>query len=191
MPYNSGIGGRNRDSTSRALHTYLLPTPAAAGAAVLAATASAAASTVTTGLSPLDAPRNVVATPAGTAANVLAVSVVVTGTDINNTVITETLPAFTAGALTPAVGVKAFKSVTSVAIPVVGAATTVALGMGSKLGMPVPLARASGILAAYLGGVREATMPTLAPHATDPAQTTVTLASALNGTAVELVYFEP
>jgi hypothetical protein len=40
------------------------------------------------------------------------------------------------------------------------------------------------VLAAYLGGVKEATAPTVTTHATDRSKTLVQLNSALNGTAV-------
>lgn len=189
MAYLNGPAGRNREKTARALETFTAGSPALGTAtAVLAATASAAASTVTTGITQPDVPRCLIATPGGTAANVLAVSVIINGKDINGTVISETLPAFTAGVLTAVTGVKAFKSVTSVVLPIVGAATTVAIGTSAAIGMPVPLSR-NRIFNAYLGGVKEATAPTLVTNA-NVAQTVVTLASALNGTTVELDYFE-
>jgi hypothetical protein len=189
MAYLNGPAGRNRESGARALQTYSAGSPALGTAtAIHAAVATAAASTVTTGITNPDAPRNLTATPGGTTANVLAVSVVVNGTDITGKAISETLPAFSAGASTAVTGVKAFKTVTSIVFPIVGAATTVSIGTGAKLGLPVPLSR-NRIFNAYLGGVKEATAPTLVTN-TDVAQTVVTLNSALNGTAVEVDYFE-
>jgi len=189
MAYLNKQAGRSREGTARALQTFSAGSPALGTAtAVLAATASAAASTVTTGITRPDVPRCLTATPGGTAANVLAVSVIINGTDITGKVISETLPAFTAGALTAVTGVKAFKTVTSIALPIVGAATTVAIGTSANLGLPVPLSR-NRIFNAYLNGVKEATAPTLIMNS-DVAQTVMTLNSALNGTAVELDYFE-
>lgn len=160
-----------------------LGSPAAAGAAVMAATSSAAGSTVTTGFTQPDVPRNVVATPGGTAGNVTAVSVVVNGTNAFGQAITETLPAFTAGALTAVTGNKAFATITSVVIPIVGASTTVALTTGSKIGAQRPMAR-NGVIAAFLNGVREATPPTVAFSSSAIENNTVQLASAYNGTPV-------
>lgn len=189
--YQGGAAGRSRGPTARSIETYQ-PGAVALGtaAAVLAATASAAGSTVTTGITNPDVPRNVTATPGGTTGNVLAVSVVVNGTDINGTTIAETLPAFTAGAATAVTGVKAFKTITSIVLPTTGASTTISVGRGAKIGLPYPLGR-NTVIAAYLSGVKEATAPTVATHATDPAQTTATLNSALNGTAVILDFYEP
>lgn len=189
MPYLNGPAGRNRSVLARSIQSFAAGSPPLGTAAdILAATASAAVSTVTTGITQPGGARNLVATPGGTAANVLAVSVVVNGTDINGAALSETLPAFTAGALTPVVGVKAFKAVTSVVLPIVGAATTVSIGRGAKLGMPYPMNRAT-VLNAWLGGVREATAPTVNTNAVT-ALTTVQLASALNGTAVVCDYYE-
>lgn len=189
MAYLNKAAGRSREGTARALQTFSAGSPAVGTAtAVLAATASAAASIVTTGITKPDVPRCLTATPGGTTANVLAVSVIINGTDINGTVISETLPAFTAGAATAVTSLRAFKAVTSVVLPIVGAATTVAIGTSAQLGMPVPLSR-NRIFNAYFGGVKEATPPTLVTN-TNVAQTVVTLNSALNGTTVELDYFE-
>jgi hypothetical protein len=191
MPqYVNRIAGRNRDKTARSLHTYAAGSPAVGAAtAVLAATASAAASVVTAGITSPAVPRNLTATPGGTTANVLAVSVIIAGTDITGKAITETLPAFTAGAATAVTGVKAFRTVTSVTIPIVGAATTVAIGTGAKLGMPVNLTR-NTVLDAWFNGVKEATPPTVTTHATDVAQTLIQLNSALNGSAVIVDFFD-
>jgi len=160
-----------------------LGSPAAAGAAVLAATSSAAGSTVTTGITNPDVPRNVVCTPGGTAANVTAVSVIVNGTNVFGQTISETLPAFTAGALTAVTGVKAFATITSIVIPLVGASTTVAVTTGSKLGLNRPMSR-NGVLEAYLNGVREGTAPTVTTSNAAIELNTVQLNSAYTGTPV-------
>src|SRR6185312_17337342 len=130
-------GGVVQPGSAANLFRRSLGTPAlGTSTAVLAATSSAAGSTVTAGITNPDSPRNVTATPGGTTANVLAVQVVVNGTDIFGQPLTETLPAFTAGAATAVTGSKAFATITSIVIPTVGAATTVAVGLGSKLGLP-------------------------------------------------------
>ena len=174
---NVAINFYRRDLGSPALGT---------STAVLAATASVTSSNVTTGITSPDVPRNVTATPGGTTANVTAVSVVVTGTDIEGQVLTETLPAFTAASSSAVTGSKAFATVTSIAIPAVGSATTVAVGLGSKLGLPFRTSL-NTVFAAYLATVRETTAPTVTFDATNICNNTVTLNSALAGTAVSVI----
>lgn len=191
MSYVSGAAGRSRGPTARTIQTYQ-PGNVALGTAtaVHAAVADTGSPIViTTAITNPDVPRAIVATPAGTTANVTAVSCIVTGTDINGAVITETLPAFSAGAATAVTSIRAFKTVTSITQPAIGSAVTVSYGTSPKLGMPYAMSRDS-ILRSYLGGVKEATAPTFTAHATDPARTLVQLNSALNGTAVILDYYE-
>jgi hypothetical protein len=145
---------------------------------------------VTTSITSPDVCRNITATPGGTTANVTAVSVIIAGTDIHGGAITETLPAFSAGAGTAVTGSKAFKTVTSITIPSNGSAVTTSIGVGSKLGLSKRLSRNS-VLNAYLGGAKEGTAPTVATSATVNASNTVTLNSALNGTAVVVDFIAP
>ena len=174
---NSAVQIFRRDLGSPALGT---------STAVLSATASAAGSTVTTGITNPDVPRNVTATPGGTTANVTAVSVVVNGTDIEGNALTETLPAFTAGASTAVTGSKAFATVTSIVLPIVGASTTVAVGLGAKVGLPFRTSM-NMVLRAWLNNVLEGTAPTVAFDATNICNNTVTLNSALAGTKVQVL----
>jgi hypothetical protein len=169
-------GGQLLPGSPQGVFSHALGSPAAASAtAVLAATAPG---TITTGITNPDVPRNLTVTPVGTAGNVLAVSVVVAGTDTNGNALTETMPAFTAGATTAKAGSKAFRTVTSITIPAAGTGITVSVGTGTKLGLPRQLARDS-VLNVSINGVTETTRPTI-----DVANSTVTLNSALNGTPV-------
>jgi hypothetical protein len=181
-------GGRLLEGSPQNLYSHPLGSPAAASAtAVLPATAPG---TITTGITNPDVARNLTATPVGTAGNVLAVSVVVAGTDIAGNAITETLPAFTAGSLAAVAGSKAFKTVTSITIPAAGTGITVSVGVGVKLGLPRRLPRDS-MLNVSKGGATEGTRPTIA---TDPgvlALNTITLASAPNGTPVVVDAYAP
>lgn len=190
VPNYIGTAGRQPGSAlnvfSRLLGSPALGTATAVHAAV---TDNGSLQTITTGITSPPVPRNITATPGGTTANVTAVQVIVTGTDIFGHPLTETLPAFTAGAATAVTGSKAFATVTSIAIPANGSAVTTSIGVGSKLGLPFVATR-DGILNAYLNGVREATRPTVAFHATDPSQNLLTLNSALNGSAVICDYYE-
>jgi hypothetical protein len=191
MPYVNKVAGRNREKTARALHSYqpgvvALGTSTAVHAAV---TDTGAPIVITTAITNPDVPRVLTATPGGTTANVTAVSCVVVGTDINGTVITETLPAFSAGASTAVTSVKAFATVTQITQPACGSAVTIAYGRGAKLGLPYLITR-NTVRAAYLNGVLEATAPTVTTHATDVAQCLAQLNSALNGTAVIIDVYE-
>lgn len=192
MPqYVNKIAGRNRDKTARSIHTYAPGSPALGTSTAVHAAVSdtGAQQVITTGITNPDVPRVITATPGGTTANVTAVSCIVTGTDIQGNAITETLPAFTAGAATAVTSVRAFKTVTSITQPAIGTAVTVAYGTGAKLGMPENLTRAT-VLDAWFNGVKEATAPTVTTHATDVAQTLIQLNSALNGSAVLVDFFD-
>ena len=77
-------------------------------------------------------------TVVGGAANMVG-NVVITGTNINGEVITET---FTLNGTSAQTGSKAFKTVTNIALPVLTTAgDTVDVGWGVKLGLPVCLAQ--------------------------------------------------
>ncbi|WP_034157918.1 hypothetical protein [Sphingomonas sp. ERG5] len=150
-------------------------------AAVLADTALDAANPtiVTAFAGQSDVPRNV--TVKGNDANVTG-NVVVEGVSAGGAVITETIALNAANVVT---GNKAFRTVTRVTLPKYAVANTerIRVGLGAKLGLPVRLSR-NTVLAAFLGGVREATAPTVAVSATQLEANTVTLNSALNGSAV-------
>lgn len=166
--------------SSKTLDSPALGTAAMAHAAV---TDTGAPIIVTTAITQPTTARNVTATAGGTGANITAVAVIVTGTNDEDAVITETLPVFTAATPGTVTGSKAFKSITSITVPANGAGVTTSIGYGAKLGLGVRLSRDS-ISRAYLNGVREATLPTVAFSPTVLESNTVQLASALNGTPV-------
>ncbi len=175
------------------VRTYAVGSPAvgATGAvhAALAVLASGGPQVVTTSITNPDVPRNVTATTAGTAADVAAVQVTVTGTNMYGETITETLPAFTLNTATTVTGSKAFATVTSYSVPAMdGTGATVAIGTGAKLGLPAKLSTNS-VLAAHLATVKEGTAPTVAFSASAVESNTVTLNSTLNGTAVVVDYY--
>jgi hypothetical protein len=183
--------GRSRGRTARAIETYqpgnvALGTATAVHAAV---TDTGAQQVITTAITSPDVPRTIIATPGGTTGNVTAVSCIVAGTDISGAVLTETLPAFAAGAATARTSVNAFATVTSITQPAIGTAVTVSYGTTAQLGMPQRMSR-NTVLAAYLAGVKEATPPTVTTHATDRSKTLAQLNSALNGTAVVIDFYE-
>ncbi len=143
---------------------------------------------VTTGITSPAVPRNVTATAGGTAGDIAAVAVTVTGTNAQGEAITEELPAFTVDTAGTVVGNKAFATVTSYSVPEMdGTGATVAIGTGAKLGIGERLSRNS-VRAAYHNGVLEATPPTVAFSPTALESNTVQLNTALNGSPVVIDY---
>jgi hypothetical protein len=157
-----------------------------AAAAVLA---SGGPQVISTAITNPDVPRNVTATSAGTAGDIKAVQVTVTGTNIRGEVITETLPVFTVDSATTVVGSKAFATVTSYSVPAMdGTGATVAIGTGAKLGLPHALSR-NTVLRAFLNGTLEGTAPTVVVSSSAVESNLVTLNSTLNGNAVIVDYY--
>ena len=102
--------------------------------------------------------------------------VVITGTNIRDEVITETI------ALNGTASVetlKAFKTVTSVAIPVLASNATVDVGVSDALGLSRCMSEAA-VLDTFVDGVRETTAATVTSHATDVSKNTVNPNTALN-----------
>ncbi|ALJ14260.1 hypothetical protein [Sphingopyxis macrogoltabida] len=130
-------------------------------------------------------PRNI--TVKGNDANVTG-DVIVEGLNAFNVPIAETIAL--AGAAVVA-GNLAFRQVTKVTLPDYAVANTerVRVGTGAKLGLPVMLSRDT-ILAAFRGGAREANRPTVVVDVDEVEKNTVTLSSALNGTAVIVDLYE-
>jgi len=182
------------DGTGTRIISQSLGSPAAASAtavhAALAVLASAGPQVVTSGITSPDVPRNLTATAGGTAGDVAAVQVTVTGTDASGAVITEALPAFTLDTTGIVTGSKAFATVTSYSVPAMdGTGATVAIGTGEKLGLGAHLAR-NTVIAAYLAGTKEGTAPTVAVSASVLSSNTVDLNSSLAGTEVIVDYYQ-
>lgn len=155
-----------------------------------AITDTGAAATTTTGITNPPYPRNITATTGGTSADIAAISAIVTGTNMADEVITETLPIFTVNTATTVVGVKIFKTVTSIYCPAHdGTGATTSYGFGEKLGLPDLGARKT-VLSAHLANVLEGTAATEARSLTALESNYVDLNSVLNGTAVVVYYHE-
>lgn len=183
-----------KDGTGTRVVSKSLGSPAAASAtavrAALAVLASGGPQVVTTGITNPDVPRALTATAGGTSADVAAVQVTVTGTDASGAVITEVLPAFTLNTTGIVTGNRAFATVTSYSVPAMdGTGATVSIGTSEKLGLGVHLAR-NTVLAAFLGGAKEGTAPTIAVSASALSSNTVDLNSSLNGTEVVVDYYQ-
>lgn len=137
MRSNSTIGKRNIMSTSFA-YTHVKKKPATASTtAIFPATAVATAGqTFTSGFTNPDVPRAITVTVgASVAADIAAGTIVVTGVNIAGKTFTENF-AVTADTAATINGTKAFKRITSVAVPAQdGNSVTVAVGTRGILGL--------------------------------------------------------
>lgn len=180
------------DGTGRRIRSISLGSPAlGAIAAVRAAvTDNGATQVITSSITNPAVPRNVTATSGGTAADIKAIQVTVTGTNADGAVISEDLPVFTVDTATTVVGSKAFATVTSISIPAHdGTGATTSVGTGAKLGLGSCLSR-NTVLAAYLNGAKEGTAPTVAVSSSAVESNTVQLNSALDGNAVIVDFYD-
>ena len=96
------------------------------------------------------------------------------------------MPAFTVNALSTEIGTKAFKTITSIAVPAMdGVGVTIDVGIGEKLGLPYKLTH-NTVLAAAINNVREAVAPTVTVSPTAIESNTIDLDTALGGTVVDV-----
>lgn len=177
----SGVQGNTPDLGFLAHLQWTAPA-ALSNTAVKAAVTLAvgATTTVTTGITNPDVPRALIVkgNQAGVAGNV-----VITGTNINNEVITETIVAVDNTAVN---GAKAFKTVTQIVFPQqVGAGDTISIGYNNKLGLQYKLAH-NTVVFAFLGNVKEGTAPTVATSTSAFENNTLVLNSVLNATVVDV-----
>ena len=195
-PANPKLGVRRTKTNGKrlaVLANLIRFTVAAANATVasttgiLAAFATSTAATVkTTGFTQPSVARNVTLTAGGTAGDIKAVQGIVEGTNDNDEVITETLPAFTVDTAGSVTGTKAFKTFTKVTIPAMdGEGATVSVGFGEKLGLPFKLAH-NTVLFAFLDNTKEGTAPTVTVSATALESNTVDLETALSSKVVDV-----
>jgi hypothetical protein len=171
--------------------TAALGSPALASVTAIhaAVTDNGAPQTITTAITNPVVPRVVTATAGGTAGDIKAIQVTINGTDINGEVLTEDLPAFTVNTTGTVTGTKAFKTVTSVVIPAHdGVGATTSIGTGPALGLPIKLSRNTTVNV-YLGGVKDS-FAGMTFSSTVVASNTVTLTSALDGSAVLVDYYK-
>lgn len=148
-----------------------------------AVTDTGAPQTITTGLNTPEVPRNITATAGGTAGDIKAIAVVVTGTNAEDVVITETLPVFTVDTPGTVAGLKAFKTVTQIVIPAHdGNGATTAIGFGDVLGLGHRLAHNS-VKGVYLNDVVDSAAAVVV-NATVLESNTVDLTAALSSTPV-------
>ena len=141
--------------------------------------------TITEGITDPDIPRNIRIKASKSGTDSVAGDVLVHGTNINNDAISETL---TLDDETDVAGDKAFKTITSIELPVETNAGEdgVVVGTDNKLGIPYKL-ELNTILKTYRDGDLETTDPTVATDTGNIELNTVLLDSALNGTDVDVL----
>jgi hypothetical protein len=134
----------------------------------------------------LACPRNLTFTTAGVTPADAPATVTITGTDVNGRAQTETLAL--AQTATIATGLKAFKTVTSVAYAAAdGTAATVSIGVGSALGLTKKPKSRAGLMAA----IREIAIGAAVTTGTiSDTNRTYTPSAAPNGTNDYCVYYE-
>lgn len=175
-------------------HTILNPLVASSAyvATALAGPTSAAATTVTTGLTSPDVPRNLYITPDGATGAVGTCTITVTGTDILGATITEDF-AFAENASSATTGAKAFKTVTSVAFAANCEDTSFAaqwyIGQGEKLGLNRCMDYAGNVVFATASGVYESTRPTAVASASAVSGNTVDVNATMDGSADFEIFF--
>lgn len=138
--------------------------------------------TVTTGITNPDFPR--ILSVKGNDANVTG-NVVITGTNFNNAVISDTIALSGASIVA---GAKAFKTVTSIVLPPYAVAGTesVSIGTGAKLGFPIAIPNASTVIAKTFDGSADSTTVTAAATVEG---SLAAAAGTFNGTKVyELIF---
>jgi hypothetical protein len=155
--------------------------PAAVSANNLKALTASSASVATT-ITPTAQPdfaRKISVTPGGTTADVKAGSYVLTGTDIRDQAITDTLT-FSDNDTLKQVSSKAFKTVTSLLVPIQdGAGATFSIGVEDALGLNKVMV-GDNVILTTLDGTYEATRPTVTYDASDISKNTIDPNTALN-----------
>ena len=132
--------------------------------------------------------RNVTVTQTAVDAEDTNGTIVVVGTAIDGSAITETLTPNAGATVAGAVAFASITSITGVGWVTGGGADTIEIGFGALIGLPDCLTDTAQVLAASLNNVRQATFPTVTVSASDVSLNTVDLDSALNGTPVKVYY---
>lgn len=165
-------------------HFQIAAANATAGSAVgihAAIAMAAIVQSIVAGFTQPSVPRNITikGNAVGNAGNVT-----IHGTNYENVAISEVIAL---NGATEVLGVKAFKTITSVDLPVethAGTDTT-SIGFGEVLGLPYKRAH-NTVLFAFLNNVKEATAPTVLSNIAAIESNTIDLNSALVGTAVDI-----
>ena len=153
------------------------------------ATTSSATTTISTFSAQPDVPRALTVTTGGTTTDCNAGNVVVSGTNIFGKAITESL-AITENQAGATAGTKAFKTVTSVLIPIQdGNGCTYDVGVGDQLGLKACLENAGHVIQAVFNGAYEATRPTCVADADEVEKNTCDINGTLDGAKTVQLFF--
>lgn len=182
-------------STTQATMARLIATPLSKTEAAAASTTAVHAAitlttevqTVTTSITNPPYARNITITCAKGGVSNMSGDVTITGTDIWGQTITDTIAEGADGTVQ---GVKAFKTVTSIALPArTNAGDTVSIGYGDLIGLDLYLPSKDCVIQCSLDGVIETTAATVVADDDEISKNTVDLNSALNGKVVTILYF--
>lgn len=145
-----------------------------------AITQTTSAQTVTTDITQPSCARNVTVT--GGHADCAGV-VTIYGTNINDDPISESI---TQNGVATVAGTKAFKTITSLGIPIRSSANvpTVSIGTGVLQGLKLCLPAAACVYGSYVNGTLEGTAATVTVDSDEVEKNTVDLDTALNGQAI-------
>lgn len=153
---------------------------------------SAAALTLSSFTAQPDVTRNITITPTGTTGDVESCVITISGTNINNHAITDTVT-FAADASTVQATTKAFKTVSSVAWPAScesgGFAATWIIGVGDVLGLKKCMKQAGDVAWTVFDGVYEGTRATCIADADEVEKNTCDINGTLNGAKNVDFYF--
>jgi len=148
-------------------------------------TATEAAQTITDDITDPPCPRNITITCAKGGGENMSGDVVITGTNIFGEVITDTIAEGADGTIQ---GTVAFKTVTSILVPVrVAAGDAILVGYGDKLGLPFYLYHADQVIQCSLDYAIEGTRATVVADDDEIEKNTIDLNSSLNGKVVRII----
>ena len=152
------------------------------------ATSNSVITTVTSFLAQPDYARKITITPGGTTGDVPAGDVTITGTNIRDEVITDTIT-FAANATGAGATLKAFKTVTSIVFPIQdGASATYDVGVNDALGLDRCM-DGDNVTILTCDGVYEATRPTVTFSTSDVSLNTLDPNTATNASRDFIAYF--
>jgi len=141
-----------------------------------------------------DVPRVITITPGGSTGSVAACDLVVSGTDVLNNAIEETL-SFANNQTSVETSLKAFKTVTSVSFPAncedSGFAANWNIGVGESIGVKRCMDYAGHVFFSTLNGAKEGTAPTMTADASVVSLNTADFNGTMNGSNdFELLFFQ-
>lgn len=154
------------------MYRDVFTTPATASATAILNAASLDGSTKTTFVGQPDMARKLALVASGATSS----NVTINGTNVRNEVIAETIAL---NGTTPVTTTKAFKTVTSIVLPTVGA-TTINVGTSALLGLSRKMAE-DAYFQGTANGTLEATRATIAYDSSDVSKNTVSFNTAPNG----------